>query len=863
MKVSLSKNPNTLFFKAALAAGQETAVQEDIPVYPKDEFVKKSRRQGFIERFYNALKNKTKIGLGSDKVENAIDGFNRGQIPQENLDKIISKYEISQENAAQTFGDAVSGLAGIGAYFGIQNAAKHLDARFKLKCVPQPIQDIKIADGFLKKLENVCASKSKVALIALPVIAIYSGIAKNVLLRLNNTGRYKPDKSEEMTREERKAVKKALKAERKAENRRNFFTGALNGLLAPVAGLAGGLAGAPAYIVLTTGARYMTSRKNEDKSFSDFASGLKDNAAVNILGAAATAVPAFKTAKFSTVLSKNMDSVVKKLKDVKFKKPDFYSDKTVYDELENLLLKSDAVDKILSSGKKTDAIIKALTEENIFAVKFKQIQGNYDPISTALKENCPASRTIAAAQTEINKLIAGYKVSKCLGVGTVAEAYLAKDASGKEVVIKILKKGISAEKILKDKEKFIALVKNGIADNKLSDEQKYLLKNIDNLSEGILKEVDFVKEMEAAKKLKAFTEAANVVEPISAKQGIYIMEKAPGISLNTLDKYCQLESKKAYCTKQLETVKDPLKSKYYKEALRQIEGQMKNLKAKSPDFEKVDLTDGDIKLLLKQYIDVFVEQFNKIEKGGKTLHANIHPGNIFIDINALQAKKDKIFTLIDIGNTIGMTKGQSLRALKLTNYIHNGNVKDITSYVMDGAVLPAGMTPKKAAEHIEKELRATFFNSEISLDKMNNESLLKLTNNIMKKYNIIPSDTQLNLSQAQKSTFNSFKVLIESFINKKTYGKDIPTGFSLTKDAAGMMVNLDIPTRISLVKDAAVMMVKYKNAVNMQEMKNLFKMSPKEFIKQRRNSNMNKTNSQDYLIYKLKQDMSLAAMLKG
>jgi hypothetical protein len=55
----------------------------------KDEFVKKARKQGLIEKFYNFLKNKTGVGLGSNKVKEAIGA------QKEDLDKIISNKNIN------------------------------------------------------------------------------------------------------------------------------------------------------------------------------------------------------------------------------------------------------------------------------------------------------------------------------------------------------------------------------------------------------------------------------------------------------------------------------------------------------------------------------------------------------------------------------------------------------------------------------------------------------------------------------------------------------------------------------------------------------------------------------------------------
>ena len=170
-----------------------------------------------------------------------------------------------------------------------------------------------------------------------------------------------------------------------------------------------------------------------------------------------------------------------------------------------------------------------LTNENIFAVKFLQIKngGNYSDISEALRESCPPTRTLEQAQAHINKLwgSAEYKISKLLGVGTVAETYLAKDKSGKEVCVKVLKDGISAEKIATDKEKFLKLIIGDTPKDKLTDTQKYLIRNVNDLAEGISKEVDFKNEMQAAEALRKHCKVSDVAKAIDVKDGIYIMEK--------------------------------------------------------------------------------------------------------------------------------------------------------------------------------------------------------------------------------------------------------------------------------------------------------------------------------------------------
>jgi predicted unusual protein kinase regulating ubiquinone biosynthesis (AarF/ABC1/UbiB family) len=319
------------------------------------------------------------------------------------------------------------------------------------------------------------------------------------------------------------------------------------------------------------------------------------------------------------------------------------------------------------------------------------------------------------------------------------------------------------------------------------------------------------------------------------------MEKAPGISLETLVKYYELE-----CKEQL--YKTPI-SEWDMKILNETRKEMAELKAKSPDFKDFDLNNNEAKNILYNYIDVFVEQLNKIGKNGKTLHADIHPGNIFVNLDVLKNKTGKkLFTLIDTGNTVDITKDQSLRALKLTSYINNGNTKDITDYVLDGAVLPAGLTKEKAAQSIEKELKKIFFDTETQLDSMSNDNLLALTNNIMRKYNVIPNDSQLNLNKAKKSAENSLKQLQYSFFDKKLSNMDVDEGNPISIVAASA----------SMVKTSSDLKNKKKFAVKLQEIKNLLHLSPKEALKQMFNPNMHKTNSPEYLTYKLKQGRNMS-----
>lgn len=832
----------------------------------RDEFVKEKKNNGLIRKFYNFLKNKTNIGLGSKAVEKEIDKFEKGEISEENVKETIAKYKNSQQNSVQTFADTATAATTITGYYLGNNFVKKYQAQDKLNAIPQFIKKIKnnTDNIYLKRflsIDDFLKSKTKATLFMLPILGIIGGITKLTITKAERIGskEFKVDKKAFTDKKELKAAKKKARKARQKTNFKNFLTGALNGILAPVTALAGGIIGVPAYILATTGLRYATNNKgNKDKSLNDFAQSFKDNAVVNTLATAAIAVPAFKKAHFSHVLGKNLDKVVNKLKNTKLELPDLPSSKSAYQELEDTMLNSEAIKKIITpeklySSDNMDEIIKNLTDENIFAVKFLQIKNKgllsgeynqYERISEALRENCPPTRTLEEAQEHINKLwgTSEYKISKLLGVGTVAETYLAKNSSGKEVCIKILKNGINAEKIAKDKEKFIKLITGDTPLDKLDDNQKYLIKNINDLAEGISKEVDFVNEMNAAKELKKYSKVADVVVPMEAKPGIYIMEKAPGISVKTLVDYYNCERMVKFYKNELKKYPDETWSK---SQLEYYEEKMKKIKSRAPEFEDFDMTPSQIKKLLKTYIDLQVEQFAKVDKNGKVIHADIHPGNIFINLEALKSGKGKLLTLIDTGNTIKLSKEQAMASLKIVGFIKNGNTKDLANIVLQDAILPKGLSKEEALTKVENDLRTFFFDNKTKINSMNMDTFYALSDNILRKYNIIPNNTQLNLNKAKISARNSFEDLAESFFEKK-YGDKNWDDSSKAEMAAAIT---------NATKDMAEIGIKLQSANTIQETKNLTQMSTKEAMNFLRNKNMLKTNSEEYLTYKMKQNM--------
>ena len=836
----------------------------------KEYYRREARKNsGLIEKFHNWLKNITGIGVGSKKVLAEIQKAENGKVTAQDVQAKIKEYNASQENSAQLLGDAVSISASGATFFGMNklfnqakgcidvnkpltdNIAKMIkNTREELVNDAEiPVKKKKLTNrlfNIYEKTFNTLTSNKKTLLITGLASAFVGGLTKYCALKFNRIGsnEFKVDDKiygkkklrNPMQKKAAKLSKKQLNKERRKTNFKNFVSGTINGLMMPVMAL-GGIVGAPIYLAGNMLNRYFIANKTDkNKSASGFMENLSQNALATGVVTAALAIPLVKKGNFAKIFNENMAKASKKLAEANLQPAEFKGI-SAYKQLEEMMLESPNIKSIINGSASIEDKIKQLTKENLFAAKFKQISEDESLLTKALQDNCPPTRTLDEAQKYItSNLGIGYKVNKLLGVGTVAETYIAKDVSGKEVCIKILKNGITKDKILNDKQKFIDMVKN--MTDKSADEKEYLLRNVEDLAEGILKEVDLKNEMDNAIKLAKTTRVANVVKPIEVKNNVYIMEKAKGVSLGSF-----MDLNKLYLEKEAieKLEKDP---KLKEEALKEIDEKIKLVTERMPAFSDIKLRKQDTDYLLQEYQKVFIEQFHKIDKNGKLIHADIHKGNIFIDPNVLKTRKGKLFTLIDTGNMVDMGVEQSLRALNLTNYIKQGNVRDIAEYVLEGAKLPANMDKKGAVEKVEQELKACFFDNATMLEEMNDEKVLALTDNIMQKYEIISSSSQLNLHKSRTSAKKSLDALekaIRGFDFIDVMGHDSKTGKALAGGKKGLE---------HLAKNKL-----YDTMVAKQEKENLKQLTPMQKLKQKNNPNAPKANSEEYLTYWLKQKM--------
>lgn len=844
------------------------------PLSAQDEFVRQHKKNGLVERLYNGIKNLTGLGVGSKKVKAELAKVEAGEITDEEVKQTIDKYRKSQVNSAQGFGDLVSiGASGI-TFFAIRNKLKMLSAEMQLN--KQYYDEMAKAVGELGKEQGKSfwarigesiiksgQSTSKMVAVATVAATLAGGLSKWGVLKLNRIGSKEVDKKDFNGAKDRydKYAYKYEKKLNKKERPNNFLSGMINGLMMPVTLLGGGIVGIPAYLAGNSLNRYfVANRTDKDKSLNGYVENLKSDAITHAAFAAAAAVSMAKKVRWTSVYDKNLKSATEKLLNATLKKSEFEG-QTTYQELTDLLLQTDSIKKIIENAEQLpiEERITKLTEENIFAVKFLQI-GKTGEWAEALRENCPRTRDDAAVQAFLKeKLGDGYVFKKCLGVGTIAETYLVTTPDGKEVCVKALKEGISKEKILADKEKFVELIKG--LEGKSQQEKDYLLRNIDDLAEGIAKEVDFQNEAEAAKKLVEYTKTAKVVKPIEVKNGVYIMEKAEGISLDSLIKLNRQKSWLSSEERHLEKLKRGELSEWEEEwakngreeyiqrnitateeRINSLKKEIARIEARTPDIGEIKMDDADAKYLFQEYMKVMVEQFYKVDKAGKTLHADIHPGNVFIDYNAMKKRKGQIFTLIDTGNTIDLSAQHAMNSLRFTTYIQRADVPDIVEYMLEGANLEAsGLTKEQAKEKISAELEKCFFDNQTALEEVNTSNLYSMAANMMKKYNIMPSSNQLNLDKARTSANESFDSLMEIWFNQQ--GEKIQSASGISQAGAG----------VAMLKDYLMLQRQFKNMKAKQEKLNLLQLSAQDAIKYKNNPNLLATNDENYLTYKLKQ----------
>ena len=660
-----------------------------------------NRRQGISAKGYDKIKSLTNLGRSQKSIQNKINDLKQGKTDYATVDKYIKDYKYTQRDASEITLDILTGAAS----FGIYSASRKITT---------------LVSPFLNgKIKGIVLKGSKPLGIA---AAVFTGMILKPILRFID--------------------RIHLNHKEKQDNKtfwKDVLTGGLDGAMAPIATIKKALIGVPIILGENTIQRYLFVKRDDKKSTKDFINKQKDNLILKLAGGSLLAYKAHKLTKSLNSWDKAINKALENIKDIKpFEKAQNASELFELSQQAQYLINPKLISDILGNEKSIEEKMRLIEETNIFLPKFLQtipenvlgmlkgfepeIMGikitNLEDLSTIItrfKSNCPQSRTVKEAQEFISKTYGNkYTIIKdeALGVGTVAETFLAKDnTTGKEVVLKFLKKGMSKEKIEKDRQTFINL----LTENNKDDSKKldYLKRKINSLYDAWLQEVDLNKEMEATKILGQNAKHYNAIKAIEVKDNIYVMEKAPGIQFN--------------------------------EFIDAMEKQNKKLSEK--EFFKI----------LTNYIQVFFEQLLSVpKKGTKVMHADPHPGNIFIDTS----NSEKPFTFIDTGNVLRYEPKEAIEnVLNHIDYLI-GNTKGIAKALLRDASLPNGMNKEQAQKIVEEGLKTRIYNGHSSFL---NGNLFKDVNNvgleIMQEHNIIPNQNNTNLLKAEITYFSNLTCL--------------------------------------------------------------------------------------------------------
>ena len=733
----------------------------------KDVYISAKKKRGFIAKFYNILDNILPLGLTDNKVEAKLINYQNGKASKEATKAYIDRYENTNFNNSETTIDTLASITAIGTGFAgkkIKTIMGVFTPKYK-KYATAITAGISIISGLavklgLKALDDLGKDKDALKEEKRTTNNIVTGLLDGVSgfvstinplmipigIGVNAFARYINDKKDDLTLP---SISDFL------EKQKDSIGIGLVGLAGvSLVAAKGHMSLAKIKSAISTSAlnkKHVISYRPPEGQLTEFQQLARD------IGYDLSIV--IKDGKFhpeeiskldedfmKILLEKgengNIEGKIKKLEAENIFLPKYLQTVVdIPDDKQQQLIKQ--IDQLIESrnarkagssydGREfhwnlddhgIDSAMDKLEEKEMDVNGFKDLQ----QIVKRIKSSCPTSRTIESAQGILDKEYNGkYQITKLLGVGSIAESYLAKDSSGKEVVIKIVKQHfLDTDKIAADKTKILKKVEERAKKDYswltskqtiFSPERKeYDINQLDNMYKVWGNELNLNQEAQAAREIGSQAVNFQPVGVIDSKPSIFIMEKAQGYQLDS-DKFAQ-------------------------------------------KWKEANLTEEDFKNFVENYVQVYCEQLFSLPKQGmKVVQSDPHGGNILVDIEKIKDLKastpSKPITIIDYGNT---TKTEQKQAIKnLFNHIDYlvGNTEAIAEAMLEGAKL--GNNDKKSiVKELSKALQAAIYNVDTKIDVDNPVKIFSTVNNFcldfMQKKNIIPNAAHINQMKAEET----------------------------------------------------------------------------------------------------------------
>ena len=723
----------------------------------KDEFTSAKKKRGAFAKFYDNINEMFSIGISETNVSDKIKDLEKGKITKEEAKQYIDRYEKANNNSSEITADTFAALTGIGISM-FAKKAKNIAGVFTgekyktkmliagaLASIAGAIavkSGIKAIDSFGKDKEVREQEKTAKTNIITGAADGISGVLSTITpvlipagIAINAFTRYVTEKNDDSSLP---SISDFI------ERQKDTIGIGLIGTAAVVGAAAKGHINLSKVKAAIKNAKINTKHAvsyKEQAQLTEFQQLARD------IGYDLSVI--VKDGKFDPLAIPKLDKDFIKILLEKGQTGKI-TEKLEKIEKENIFLPKYLQTVIDIPETKQDELVKQI--DRLMANYEKRKQGNWDALESKLyyalreleqegmdingvkdlqaiikniKSNCPASRTIDEAKAMIAKEYKDeYEITRLLGVGSIAESYLAKNKKGDEVVIKLVKQHfLDTDKIAADKNKILQKIeerskcdtwKNWARQTIDTEKRKeYDISQIDNMYEVWGNEINLAEEALSASQIGKQAQNFSPVGVIDSKKSIFIMEKAKGVQLDS--------------------------SKF------------------AAEWKKAGLTEADFKNFVENYVKVYCEQLFSLPKDGlKVVQSDPHGGNILVDIPQIKNLKSgsKPITIIDYGNTTKTDKNEAIK--NLFNHVDYliGNTDGIARAMIEGAKL-GNNNKEQVIKELSDALKEKIFNCDTKIDVENPVKIFSIVNSFCSKFllekNIIPNATLINQMKAEET----------------------------------------------------------------------------------------------------------------
>ena len=836
MTENLKLNQNLNINRNVLVSDDTKNVQKPqvtrTPEYnARDEFVKVKNKRGFIAKTFDFFSNILGTKLSRKKIENKIDDYEKGKTERAEVENLIDRYENKNFNNTEVTIDALSTISAIGVGSLAKKYGKLVELftkNYKTKmAVLGPVAAVvtglvtKLGLEFIDGLGTPTNAKRKHSFATNTVTGTLNGISGAVAtvsplllpvsITVNAFSKYVNDKSDDKNNP---TISDFL------EKHKDSFGAEV---LATIGVVAAGAKGHINFAKITEAiskvklnkqyTSFYRPPKGQLTEFQSLARDIGYDLSVVLEGEKFKPEEIYKLDKdfLKILLEKGQNGKItdkiKKLEEENIFLPKYLQ--TVIDipnsKQEKLIKQIDMVVKAHNERKQNissrefswsfstfgiDKTMEKLEKDGMDINGFKDLQ----QIISRIKSNCPTSRTIEEAQTMLDKNFDGYTLEKLLGVGSIAESYLAKDKNGNEVVIKIVKKHfLEGDKIAADKAKTVGKIheRRQSSDYKKrtinSDERKeYDLNQLDSMYKVWGKEINLKEEAISAQEIASQASAFRAVDVIEAKNDIFIMKKAAGTNLDS----SSLVQK----------------------------------------WKAANLEETDFKNFVENYVKVYCEQlFSLPKKGLKVVQSDPHGGNLLVELEKIKDlrtnKNATPITIIDYGNTTKTSQKQAIK--NLFNHIDYliGNTDEIAKAMLHNAQF-GNNSKSKMIKELSQALKDSIYNTDTKIDIDNPVKIFSTVNSFclefMQKKNIIPNASHINQMKAEETYILSNMGCLKNIAD--TCGYDIEKAIDRE-----VIIKQLISEMLKAVKDASKIAPK-ETAAELAKRYKFFSQNPEEAL---------------------------------